>query len=295
MRKKRKIGLALSGGAARGLSHIGVLEILEDLGVEIHAVSGTSAGAVVGALYCSGTDIKEMESYAESMDWRSFLLFADLTLSRKGIINGRRVEEELDSFLGNKTFRECNKDFCCVAVDILKREKVIFTSGKLKDAVRASISIPGFFAPVYLEDKILVDGGIKEPLPTEAIKILDVDFIIASSIVFKKGEKKDKDQNIIDEEYIGKNKNKIISFKKSFDQKRRNNKKLSIKSIMDVSLNIIHEEMIKNYLEKADIVIEPEVGDFGFFDFIHGKEIIERGRIAAIKKIPEIKEKLRLK
>jgi len=314
MRRKRKIGIALSGGSARGLSHIGVLEVLENLGVEIVAVSGTSMGAVIGSLYCSGISLKEMEDYVKGMDWRSFLLFTDLTFHKMGMVNGRRVEEILDKFLDDKTFEDCQKDFCCVAADVIKQEGVILNSGKLKDAVRASISIPGLFDPVRFKDMILVDGGIIENLPTEAIKSLDVDFIIASSIVFGRdnigsellsdmseyGSEKNKNYDLFNDErnVEGKElnrKNKFNVFKKLFRRSRSGSNKLSVYSVLDISFNIMHREMIKNYLKNADILIEPRVGDYGFFDYTHGSEIIERGKKAAIKKIPEIKSKLHLR
>ena len=104
MRRGKKIGIALSGGAARGLSHIGVLEVLRDMGVEAKAIAGTSMGSIVGAFLCSGVSLNEMEEYVGSMDWKSFLLFSDLALSNTGIINGRRVERQLKRFLKGKDF-----------------------------------------------------------------------------------------------------------------------------------------------------------------------------------------------
>ncbi len=271
---KRKIGIALCGGGARGLSHIGVLQVLEDLGVEIEGVSGSSIGAVIGAIYCAGVDLKEIELYINSMDWRSFLLFSDFSISRTGIINGRRVEEVLKKFLGNKTFADCIKDFCCVAVDIISGKKVLLNSGNLVEAVRASLSIPGFFVPVLKGEEMLVDGGIIEPLPTDVLKTLKVNFVIASSIIFE-GE---------------------AEALKGDTQKSSNpNRKISTSLILDRSMSLIHSELVKNYLHDVQILIEPKVGDFGFLDFTKGKDIIERGRKAAIAKIPEIKKKLRLR
>jgi NTE family protein len=271
---KRKIGIALSGGGARGLAHIGVLQVLEDLGVEISGVSGCSMGAAVGAIYCAGINLKEMESYVNSLDWRSFLLFSDFSLSRPGIINGRRVEEVLKKFLGDKTFADCAKDFCCVAVDIISGKKVLLNSGGLVDAVRASLSIPGFFAPVFKGEAMLVDGGIIEPLPTDVLKSLKVNFIIASSIIFE---------------------SETEIYKGNVNENSNSGKKISASDVLDKSMNIIHAELVKNYLHDARILIEPKVGDFGFLDFTKGKDIIERGRKAAIAKIPEIKRKLRLR
>jgi NTE family protein len=276
-KKKKKIGIALSGGAARAFSHIGVLKVLEELGVDIAAVSGASMGSVIGAFYCSGITLEEIEAYVRSMDWKSFLLFSNLSLSKTGIINWRRVEEELKKFLGDKTFSDCRIKLCCVAVDLIRGEKVVLSKGRLLDAVRASIAIPAFFSPVCINDYVLVDGGVIEPLPTDSLKKMGgVDFIIASSI---------KNENT---------RNKLKDLKNSDTQDRQNKNRLSIRNVLDISLSIMQREMTRHYLDIADIVIEPEVGDFGFFDLTRGGAIIRRGVEAARNKIPEIKRKLGL-
>jgi len=308
LRRGRKIGIALSGGAARGLSHIGVLEVLQDLGVEASAIAGTSMGSIVGSFLCSGISLEEMQEYVESMDWRSFLLFSDLALSNTGIINGRRVERQLKKFLKDKTFEDCSIDFCCVAVDIFSREKVVLTRGRLLDAVRASISIPGFFSPVHLDGRLLVDGGIIEPLPTEAIKVFDLDFVIGSSITFTKDNERyryllHEDGNKTDDMTYGYHKvgaagndERFRTLLESLRSRIRGNseKTVPVQSVLDTSLNIMHREMTSRYNKLADIIIEPEVGDFGFFDLTRGKEIIQRGREAAEAKADEIKKKLGL-
>lgn len=306
-RRKGKIGVALSGGAARGISHIGVLEVLEKLGIKPEAISGTSMGAIIGAFYCSGVTLEEMKSYVESINWKSFLLFSDLALSKTGIINGRKVEKLLKKFLGDKTFSSCQIPFCCVAVDLVKREKVVLSEGRLIDAVRASISVPGFFSAVCLDDRILVDGGIVEPLPTEALKTMNINFIIASSIMFERDrdkyinflsgnrdhQKNNKEGPLYESGNNGiKQGNRIL--KKMAGSRRGHPVKLSVNKVLDSSFNIMHEELLKNYIKYADIVVEPEVGDFGFFDLMQGSRIIQRGREAAMEKVPEIKRKLRL-
>jgi NTE family protein len=307
-KRKRKVGIALSGGAARALSHIGVLEVLEELGVEVKAVAGTSMGSIIGSFYCSGVTLEEMKSIVKSMNWKSFLLFSDLALYNTGIINGRKVEELLRRFLGDKTFKDCSIPFCCIAVDLVEREKVIFSEGKLLDAVRASISIPGFFSAVCMDNRVLIDGGIMEPLPTESLKKMDVDFIIASSIVFEKDREKYmrfirggdycesvEGPGLYESMHSGESrKGKILKPKRAVSLKRQNPLRLSVNNVIDTSFSIMHQEMAKNSLSIADIVIEPEVGDFGFFDLIRGSQIVQRGVEAARKKIPEIKRKLRL-
>jgi len=275
-KKKKKIGIALSGGAARAFSHIGVLKVLEELGVDIAAVSGTSMGSIIGAFYCSGITLEEIEAYVRSMDWKSFLLFSNLSLSKTGIINWRRVEEELKKFLGDKTFSDCRIKLCCVAVDIIRGEKVVLSKGRLLDAVRASIAIPAFFSPVCINDYVLVDGAVIEPLPTHSLKKMGVDFIIASSI----------NNDTV--------KDKLPDFKNKTKQETQNTNRLSIRNVLDTSFSIMQREMTRYYLDIADIVIEPEVGDFGFFDLTRGGAIIRRGVEAARNKIPEIKRKLGL-
>jgi len=275
---KRKIGIALSGGAARGLAHIGVLEVLDDLGVEISAVSGCSMGAIVGSIYSLGIPLQEARDYLKSTDWRNFLIASVLGLSRAGIVNDRKVDAGLSRFLGNKTFGDCKKQFCCVAVDIISGKRIVMKSGSLKEAVRASISIPGMFPPVQKENALLVDGGVMEPLPTEALKELDCDYIIASSIIFESESPSAYDDAGMDKDLMAQ---KI--------------KKISIQTILDRSMNLIHNQMVQPYLKQARIVIEPKIGGFGFFDFIKSEQIIEAGRKAALKKVPEIKKKLKIR
>jgi NTE family protein len=290
--RRKKVGIALSGGGARGLSHIGVLKVLEELGVEIDVISGTSMGAVIGSFYCSGTGVDQMKDYVESLDWKSFLLFSDFSFIKSGgMINGRRVEEVLDRFLGNKSFEDCKIKFNCTAVDIISREEVILDSGPLKDAVRASISIPGLFSPVCFKDKILIDGGIIEPLPTKSIKELKPDIIIGSSIVF---ENQDRIKALCESEDRPNEESRrgLKRFKAGSKRKVSN---IPANTIIDISLNIMHREMTLPYLDYADILIEPEVGDLGFMDFTKGREMIARGVEAAQKMVPAIKKRLKLK
>jgi len=277
MLKKPKIGIALSGGGARGLAHIGVLEVLDGLGVQIDAVSGTSMGAIIGAAYSTHGGLKKAIKLLDSTDWKSFLVFSAFQLSRSGLINEKKVDELLKIFLGDKTFKDCKKQFCCVAVDILSSTKITLDSGSLREAVLASAAVPGIFRPVCRENFLLVDGGIMEPLPTIAIQAFNPTFLIASSIVFDK----------MNPESSGK--------ENECDPKVPENKKMSIQTIIDKSMNIMQNQMVTNYLPYAQIVIEPRIGDFGFLDFRKSREIIEAGRIAAIEKIPEIKKKLKIR
>jgi NTE family protein len=277
MFKKPKIGIALSGGGARGLAHIGVLEVLDGLGIQIDAVSGTSMGAIIGAAYCIQDGLEEVKKLLDSADWKSFMMFAVFQLSLTGLVNEKKVDELLKIFLGDKTFKDCKKQFCCVAVDILSSTKIVLSSGNLREAVLASAAVPGIFSPVCRDDLLLVDGGMMEPLPTIAIQAFNPTFVIASSIIFDKMNSGSSD------------------IENECDSKVPKNKKMSIQTIIDKSMSIMQSQMVKNYLPYAQIVIEPRIGDFGFLDFGKSREIIEAGRVAAIEKIPEIKKKLRIR
>src|SRR5665811_434674 len=136
-RKPKKIGIALSGGQARGLAHIGVLDVLEREGIKISAVSGTSIGSVVGGLYCLGITIKEILEFIKTNDWKRFVISSALNIPNLPALNSRKVNKILSRFFEEKTFNDCQKPFCAVAADIVSKKKVFITHGKLIDAIKA--------------------------------------------------------------------------------------------------------------------------------------------------------------
>lgn len=261
-RKPRKIGVALSGGAARGLAHIGVLEVLENEGIQIAAISGTSMGSVIGALYCYGVKIEDILKFVETNVWKRFVISSTLNIPNLPYLNSRTVERLLNRFFADKTFSDCQKPFCAVAVDIISKKKVIISHGKLTEAIRASVAIPGIFEPLIRDDMILFDGGLIEPLPIDALRQMDVDFTIGVAL-------------------------------NNIDRKKTPTAKTSVLSIIDLSLSIMEREIENPHLHKADVILQPKTGDFGFFEFGKALEIIEAGRSEALKKLPEIKKKIR--
>ena len=260
-KKPKKIGIALSGGGARGLAHIGVLEVLENEGINISAVSGTSMGSVIGALYCSGVSVNEILKFVSSNDWKRFIISTTFNLPNLPVLNSRKVDKVLYKFLEEKTFNDCKKPFCAVAVDIVSKKKVILTKGKLKDAIKASIAIPGVFEPLIKDGMILIDGGAIEPLPVDAIRKMDVDFIIAVAL-------------------------------NNTDRKEVTTAKTSIFNIIDLTLAMMEREIEASCFPKADVIIAPKTGDFGIFEFGKASEIINTGRISALEKVEEIKRKI---
>lgn len=184
MRSAIKIGLALGSGGARGWAHIGVVRALARLGIRPMAVAGTSIGALVGAMVAAGC----FESFAEAaevLDWRGLAsFFAEVRWPRHGLFSGNPVKQWLDApeRLGGRTIEALPLPFAAVATDLASAEGVVLRQGRAVDAVRASISIPGVFDPVVQGGRVLVDGGLVDPIPVAAARALGAEFVIAVDV-----------------------------------------------------------------------------------------------------------------
>lgn len=177
------IGLALSGGGARGIAHIGVLKVLEREKIPIDFLAGTSAGGLVGALYAAGHSPQEIENNVLDLTApRQLVTLVDRVLPRRGLLKGVKVLEYLDAWLGDLTFDQLNTPFAVAAVDLNTGTRVIIREGKLVDAVRATIAFPGVFSPVRQGDQLLVDGGLLDNLPTDVARSLGADVVVAIDI-----------------------------------------------------------------------------------------------------------------
>jgi NTE family protein len=182
--KHNKLGYALGGGAARGLSQIGVLSVLEEYGVTPDIIAGTSMGSIIGAMYASGLKAKDLKQIACDIDWRQVMHLTDIVaLPRSGIIQGKRIVALLKSVLGDITFSQLKYKYAAVAADLYTGEQVVFTEGSLMEAIRASISIPGIFKPVYYKGRYLVDGGLVNVVPVSVCRDLEADFVIAVNVI----------------------------------------------------------------------------------------------------------------
>lgn len=181
-----KLGLALSSGGARGLAHVGVLQVLEENGIEIHAIAGSSMGAYIGALWAAGFSGKALEELAAEMhDRRQLWRLADpLIPPMKGLFRGLKARAHLERSLGDLKFEDLERRVLAVAVDIDSKERIVFRSGRIADAVHASCAMPGIIAPVQINGHRCVDGGVIDPVPVGALhKFTDVDRVIAVSVI----------------------------------------------------------------------------------------------------------------
>lgn len=274
-----KVGLVLSGGAARGLAHIGVLKALEEQGVHIDAIAGTSMGAVVGGLYASGYSIEELEHLARILDWQQALSDApprkDVPFRRKqddrdflvkqklsfrddgslglplGVIQGQNLSLLLESKLAHtadiRDFDKLPIPFRAVATDIASGEKVVFRRGHLPQVVRASMSIPAVFAPVELDGRLLVDGGMVDNIPLDVVREMGVDMAIVVDI----------------------------------GTPLRSRKQLAtVVDVLNQSITLMtrrnSEEQLAS-LHRDDILVQPALAAFGVTDFGRAQDMIDAG------------------
>jgi len=320
--KRKKIGLALGSGSARGLAHIGVIKVLEQEGIPIDVVAGTSIGALIGALYAAGLTPSQMEEIATKIDWKTIghLLFSPV-VPGSGLIDGKKIADFIGEMILMEDIEDLKIPYGAVATDLSTGDEVIITKGKVIDAVQASISIPGVFAPYVYNDKVLIDGGIVNPVPVNVVRKLGADIVIAVYLVpnlkkgitffsLKKGEKKTIEGNralkhyaIIErinkrvKELLDKGwsiSSKILALFKGVNGVRFLSHP-EILSIIGQSISIMGHELATTRMknDKADIVIEPTLSDIALFDFHRAKEAIAEGERATSIVIEEIKKKIR--
>ncbi|MDW7651958.1 MAG: patatin-like phospholipase family protein [Bacillota bacterium] len=180
LRGRGKVGLALGGGAVLGAAHIGVLQAMEELDVQIDYVAGTSIGAFVGALVAFGKNAREISETLSGLNW---FKAADLSLSRYGLLSNQKLADTLTGIIGDVDFKDAGIPLAVVATDISTGEKVVLNSGSVAKAVRASASIPGIFRPVEIDGKLLVDGGIIENVPVATVKEMGPEKVIAVNLM----------------------------------------------------------------------------------------------------------------
>ncbi len=250
-----KIGLALGGGFARGLAHVGVLKVLEEAQIPIDFVAGTSVGALIGAVYCSGVSPKELEEIAALVRFRDF---ARWTVSRYGIASNDRMAALLQRLLKVKTFEELRIPLAVTATDFLSGEAVLFRSGPLIEPVRASCAYPGMFLPVEIEGRLLVDGLLAHAVPTEPLRNGGADRVIA---VFLRS-------NLMDG---------CTGPRHVFD-------------VIGQCFSIAQSRMSAIWQRDADVVLGPDVTGYAYDCFDRCKELVQIGETAVREALPTIRQ-----
>ncbi|MFA9441592.1 patatin-like phospholipase family protein [Uliginosibacterium sp. sgz301328] len=254
--RKPRIALALGGGAARGFAHVGVLKALETNGIVPDAIVGTSAGSVVGSLYAAGFGAFDLQKLALQLDQSAF---ADWALFDRGFLKGEALERFINKQVGNRTIEQLKRKFAAVATNLSTGEAVIFSSGNVGVAVRASSSVPGVFSPVVIGDKEYVDGGLVSPVPVRiARQIGNADIVIGVDISGRPSGRKN--QGSID--------------------------------VMLDTIAIMGNRIASFELRDADVVIQPDVRSMSPSNFQLKNQAILEGERAGFAAVPRIREKI---
>lgn len=255
MLKRPRIGLALGSGGARGFAHLGILKILQEHHVPIDIIAGSSMGALIGSFYAAGLPIDQMYKLATAFRRKYYI---DLTVPKMGFILGERIKHFVQVFTRNQLIEQLPIPLAVVATNLNNGKKVVFKSGPVAEAVRASISIPGIFVPVSLNGSLLIDGGVIERVPVADVKEMGADLVIAVDVSYVEEEER-------------------------------------IESIFDCiirSMDIMQNELVRYRTIDCDVMIRPRVEQFSTGAFAKVEEIIKIGEDAALTKIKEIKKRI---
>ncbi len=283
-----KTGIALGGGGAKGLAHIGVLKALQEHGIVPDMVAGTSIGALVGALYLLQGDILEVEAYARSFENSNLYPHLVPRPSSSGMISEKRIQAFLHGLFGARRIENLERPFFCPAVDIRSGREMMFARGSLLRAVRASISVPVIFKPVRLRDRYLVDGGLLNPVPVDVLKNRGADLVIAVNVIPPRPLRpRPRSKANVKEKLLLARLDNFLSHKLiSGRPGKEPNMIETFLSTMEIMQQKLIAARLRNDL--PDIIIQVETSDFKFFEFYRPAEIIRRGEEAVHRQIDEI-------
>ena len=255
--KRKKIGVALGAGSTKGFAHIGVLQALNEQNIPIDMISGCSMGAIVGAIYATGGDMRALSQYLEDFNLRSYLDIG--SLRQGGLLRGKRLQELVKSFTQDRDFSETDIPFVCVAVELESGTLKTFDSGKLHEAVRASMSMPAFFQPARIDGRTYADGAVLDRVPTKALRDRGMDIVIGVDIGYR-GEKTDATS-------------------------------MNVYQLLGHTISIMQWELSKRCQTQADVMIIPPVREYvkEYFQMNMLDKTVEDGRRAALAAIPEIR------
>jgi NTE family protein len=253
--ERPRVGLALAGGFARGIAHIGVLRVLQEAGIPIDCVAGTSVGALIAVGFCAGTSLDEMEQVGATT---SFTDFGRWTPSWLGLATNHRMEKYLARLTPVKTFEELQTPLAIAATDIVEGVSVYYSHGPIITPLRASCAYPGLFVPIQYENRTLVDGFLTAPVPIEGALLLGADIVVA--VYLESG---------------------------NVEQPR------TFTDILSRSFNIMQRHSDLAWRTQADIIIEPDVKHFVWDDFSKTPDMVAAGELAALSALPQIRAALR--
>lgn len=266
----KKIALVLSSGGARGIAHIGAIDVLEENGYEITSIVGCSMGSLVGGMYASG-NYQQFKEWILSMTKKKMLKLSDADINTSYVVKGDLLMKEMKSLMPDCLIEECKIPFAAVATDVRNEKEVLFKSGSLYNAIRASISIPIFFKPVQNEDMLLMDGALINPFPLNHVIMNGADKVVAINVTAKSNN-----EFIPQLQRTGK-------LEDAYPFGKRNPFILQGASLHRELLAVIQMMLISNselirQQNLCDLLVELPASSFQCFDFFKAKEIYEVGR-----------------
>src|SRR6266545_583596 len=293
MARRPKIGFALGAGSARGWAHIGVLRALQSEGVKPDLIAGCSVGALVGAAFAASR-LDQLEAWALAFDWRSMLRMIDIRL-RGGLIKGERVTDFFRQELVESEFSELAIPFAAVATDLHSGQEIWLREGRVSDAVRASIAVPGLFRAVLREGRYLIDGGVVNPVPVSLARAMGADIVIAvdvgSDIVGRHARRKREDPNT----QTGRHRLLGKLFPGRGDGPAEEGETGAPPSMLEAlmgSIDVMQVRIARSRLagEPPDVLLTPRLAHLGSLDYHRAAIAIAEGREAVARMLPAIRD-----
>jgi NTE family protein len=315
--KNRKVGLVLGSGGAKGLAHVAVIEYLEAMNIKIDMIAGASIGAIIGAIYLTG-NLKKFEEDMLKFTKKELLSLFDFTIPKSGILKGNNFMKLFENYIPVEAkLEDLPKPLSIIATDFYSGRQIVFKKGHILEAVRASMSIPGVFVPVFHDGDFLIDGGVANPLPIDVVKDMGAGLTIAVNLhpglrMSKSMKNSDKDfkklnntstENIrhSDDKYGMEELdlwNNFTDQMKNEDKSKSDKKKYNAPSIFEIifrTIDILGYVNTQNILDsyKPTVLIEPQLLEFGSFDFHEAKNILLEGYESSAKKKMELLRKVK--
>jgi NTE family protein len=307
--QRPKLGLALGGGAARGWAHIGVLQVLDEAGIKVDILAGTSIGAVVGGCHAGGK-LAELDQFARSLTKRRVLGLMDFHIGGSGLISGGRLKRLLDRDLAATRIDELPVRYVAIATELGSGHEIWLTEGSVVEAMRASYALPGVFDPVRLGGRWLMDGALVNPVPVTAARAMGADVVVCVNLNGEGGGRgttiqshaaePDPAVSLTDEAesaalggWFAPVRGAASRLKALASQKREAQAP-GLAGVMVDAFNITQDRIARSRLagDPPDVMIGPKLGRIGLFDFHRADETIELGRAAALRALDDIRATL---
>lgn len=284
-KKKPGVALALGGGAARGWAHIGVLRALDEAGIEISMIAGTSIGALVGGCYLAGK-LNELEDFARSLTRRRIFGLLDITFASNGLFGGMKLDNRMKEHMNGVRIEDLPKPFVAVATEIRTGHEIWLSEGALIRAVRASYALPGVFEPVNCDGRFLVDGALVNPVPVSVCRAYEQSLVIAVNLHYDNFGRSAVLKHSAGELVIEKNINPRDTQDTPPTQAR-----LGVTGVMVEAFNIIQDRISRARLagDPPDMSLQPKLGHIGLSEFHRADEAIQLGYESTLARIEEVK------